>query len=214
MAYENILVETVGAVGRITLNRPAALNALCDALIADLNQALAARDVPLSADPKRALMRINRDVRFSADKSPYKTYAAAMLTRVPGELSPGLLYMQVGLDGAFAGLGFYDLPTPELTQMREAIAGDPPRWQQVEQQLAANGLQLAVENPLKRLPRGFDLAEVSDVADALRLRGFVVKRLLTVEELADARLVQQIAAFAAAGLPLLNFGWSALESHT
>ncbi len=40
MAYENILVETVGAVGRITLNRPAALNALCDALIADLNQAL------------------------------------------------------------------------------------------------------------------------------------------------------------------------------
>ena len=40
MAYENILVETVGAVGKITLNRPAALNALCDALIADLNQAL------------------------------------------------------------------------------------------------------------------------------------------------------------------------------
>jgi enoyl-CoA hydratase len=40
MAYENILVETVGAVGKITLNRPAALNALCDALIAELNQAL------------------------------------------------------------------------------------------------------------------------------------------------------------------------------
>ena len=40
MAYENILVETVGAVGRITLHRPAALNALCDALIAELNQAL------------------------------------------------------------------------------------------------------------------------------------------------------------------------------
>jgi enoyl-CoA hydratase len=40
MAYENILVETIGAVGRITLNRPAALNALCDALIAELNQAL------------------------------------------------------------------------------------------------------------------------------------------------------------------------------
>ncbi len=40
MAYENILVETRGAVGIVTLNRPKALNALCAALIAELGQAL------------------------------------------------------------------------------------------------------------------------------------------------------------------------------
>lgn len=40
MAYENILVETRGAVGLVTLNRPKALNALCAALIAELGQAL------------------------------------------------------------------------------------------------------------------------------------------------------------------------------
>ncbi len=40
MAYENILVETHGPVGLIRLNRPKALNALCDALIKDLGQAL------------------------------------------------------------------------------------------------------------------------------------------------------------------------------
>jgi enoyl-CoA hydratase len=40
MAYENILVETKGAVGIVTLNRPKALNALCAALIAELGQAL------------------------------------------------------------------------------------------------------------------------------------------------------------------------------
>jgi len=40
MRYENILVETRGAVGLITLNRPQALNALCDALIRELGQAL------------------------------------------------------------------------------------------------------------------------------------------------------------------------------
>lgn len=40
MPYENILVETKGAVGIVTLNRPTALNALCDALITELNQAL------------------------------------------------------------------------------------------------------------------------------------------------------------------------------
>jgi enoyl-CoA hydratase len=40
MAYENILVETRGAVGLVTLNRPQALNALCDNLIHELNVAL------------------------------------------------------------------------------------------------------------------------------------------------------------------------------
>ena len=40
MSYENILVEIRGAVGLITLNRPKALNALCDSLIRELNQAL------------------------------------------------------------------------------------------------------------------------------------------------------------------------------
>ncbi|CCQ75739.1 enoyl-CoA hydratase [Magnetospira sp. QH-2] len=41
MAFENIIVETKGPVGLITLNRPKALNALCDALIAELGEALA-----------------------------------------------------------------------------------------------------------------------------------------------------------------------------
>ena len=40
MTYENILVETRGSVGLITLNRPDALNALNSALIDDLNAAL------------------------------------------------------------------------------------------------------------------------------------------------------------------------------
>jgi enoyl-CoA hydratase len=40
MNYENILIETRGAVGLITLNRPKALNALCDALVREMGQAL------------------------------------------------------------------------------------------------------------------------------------------------------------------------------
>jgi enoyl-CoA hydratase len=44
MAYENILVETRGAVGLVTLNRPKALNALCGALVDELGLALEAFD--------------------------------------------------------------------------------------------------------------------------------------------------------------------------
>jgi enoyl-CoA hydratase len=51
MTYQNILVETRGAVGLITLNRPQALNALCDALIRELGSALDAfeRDAAVGA---------------------------------------------------------------------------------------------------------------------------------------------------------------------
>ncbi|MDA0663017.1 MAG: enoyl-CoA hydratase-related protein, partial [Proteobacteria bacterium] len=48
MAYEYILVETHDAVGLVTLNRPAALNALCAGLIAELGQALDALEADTS----------------------------------------------------------------------------------------------------------------------------------------------------------------------
>ncbi len=63
MTYENILVETHGRVGLIRLNRPKALNALCDALIKDLGQALDA----FEADPNiGAIVLTGNEKAFAA----------------------------------------------------------------------------------------------------------------------------------------------------
>src|SRR5262245_24668270 len=51
------------------------------ALIDDLTSAFARRKIPLRGDGKRSIFRLNRDVRFSKDKSPYKTHAGAVMTR-------------------------------------------------------------------------------------------------------------------------------------
>ena len=51
------------------------------AFVTDLGNELADRGLPLRANPKHSLFRIHRDVRFSRDKSPYKTNAGAVLTR-------------------------------------------------------------------------------------------------------------------------------------
>jgi uncharacterized protein (DUF2461 family) len=69
------------------------------ALISALNEALAARDLPLAGDPKKSLFRIHRDVRFSKDKRPYKTHVSATLTRDGGKLSPGLIYLHIEPEG-------------------------------------------------------------------------------------------------------------------
>ena len=50
-------------------------------LVTDLAARLAKTKTPLRGDAKRSLFRINRDVRFSKHKNPYKTYAGATLTR-------------------------------------------------------------------------------------------------------------------------------------
>ena len=63
MSYENILVETRGAVGLITLNRPQALNALCDALIHELGQALDAFEAD---DAIGAIVLTGSDKAFAA----------------------------------------------------------------------------------------------------------------------------------------------------
>lgn len=68
-------------------------------LIAALNEALAARGLPLAGDPKKSVFRIHRDVRFSKDKRPYKTHVSATLTRDGQKLSPGLVYVHIEPEG-------------------------------------------------------------------------------------------------------------------
>lgn len=71
-----------------------------EALVAATTDALAARGLPLAGDAKKSLFRIHRDVRFSKDKSPYKTHVSATLTRTGPDglwrkMSPGMVYVHI-----------------------------------------------------------------------------------------------------------------------
>ncbi|MEK9899616.1 MAG: enoyl-CoA hydratase [Rhodospirillaceae bacterium] len=85
MAYENIEIETNGHVGVITLNRPKALNALCDALVAELGQALDAFEadenvgcIVLTGSEKA--FAAGADIKEMAEKSYMDAYLADFIT--------------------------------------------------------------------------------------------------------------------------------------
>ena len=59
-------------------------------LVEDLASAFAKSGIPLRGDRKASLFRLNRDIRFSKDKSPYKTHAGAVLTRGGAKDDAGL----------------------------------------------------------------------------------------------------------------------------
>lgn len=185
--------------------------------VESLALAFAAHDIPLTGSAERSLFRINRDVRFSKDKRPYKTNVAALLTRDGTKQGKGVFYISLGghHEGAqrraMMGAGFYAPDPSDLAALRAGIARAPDRWLETEAALAAAGLACARENSLARLPKGFESYAGSPVADALKLKGLHVWTEIPVERLGAPDLIDDAVGFARSAQPLLEFGWSALS---
>jgi uncharacterized protein (TIGR02453 family) len=181
------------------------------ALLADLTALFAKKRVPLKADGKRSIFRLNRDIRFSKDKSPYKTHAGAVMTRSGGKNDPGVLYVHVSPEGCFVAAGFY-MPEPEtLRRMREAIKAKPAQFKSMLKTLEKGGLKFSDYERLTRVPRGFEELKDGPLADAVCLKSFIVEEPVDDAVVGSTELVETMAAFTDRALPLLKFGWAALE---
>ncbi|HEX9289353.1 MAG TPA: DUF2461 domain-containing protein [Anaeromyxobacteraceae bacterium] len=182
------------------------------ALLAEVRDRIAGAYGRLSlALPK--VFRIHRDVRFSKDKSPYKTHVAGLVAlepatgREPAE-PPAAIYFHVGVDERFAGTGLWTMAPETLRRFRAAIA-DPRRGTELARHLAPlleRGFTLSAPETLRRVPAGVDPDHPR--GHLLRMKGLVVappevpRRLLTkpalVEWLADqARAAAPVAIWLA-----------------
>ena len=179
-------------------------------LAEDVGAALARKELPLTGDSKRSMFRIHRDVRFSRDKSPYKTHAGLVWMR-PGfkKISPGILYLHVADEGCFLAAGFYGLDRPVLDAVRGAVRDDGAAFTAAVDHAAAAGLELDLSDSMTRLPRGFE-----DVGPALappiKARHLILRRPLAHRDVAEPGLVCALVAAVEAALPFLQFGWNAI----
>lgn len=179
------------------------------ALIADLSAGCGAAGLPLRGDG-RSIFRLNRDIRFSKDKRPYKTNGGAVLTPDGSKKSPGLLYVHVDPEGCFTAAGFWHPEPEQLLALRRAIAKDPKAFRAVLAKLKKAGLALGDGDPLSRLPKGFEGVEDEEAARAIRMRNLVLRRPLADATMFSPKLAGEIVAFARDAEPLLRFGWAAL----
>ncbi len=180
------------------------------ALVADLVTRFAGAKIPLTADPMKATFRIHRDVRFSNDKSPYKTHAGAVLNRDGTKGTSGLLYLHVDPKGSFAAAGFYQPDPRQLSAIRGAIAAKPKMFQAVLDGLREADLDLSPEDSLTRMPRGLEAMAESPLARYLRLRHFIARAPLEPDVLTSDALPARVFEFARLCQPLLRFGWAAI----
>lgn len=172
--------------------------------------ALARRKLLFTGDPRTAIMRIHRDVRFAKDKRPFNAHTAMMLSRDGRRDSTGKFYLQVDPKGSFLAAGFYRPAPEELLRLRRAIVARPTRFLAMQQALGKTGLTLDPEDQLTRRPSGF--ADLDPrIEAAVRLKSFFVLRELAAPLVTDrAALLKSAVDFAAASMPLMRFGWDVL----
>ena len=161
----------------------------------------------LVADPRPnggALFRIYRDVRFSKDKTPYKTHAALRFPHEDGKdvHTPGY-YLHLEPGSVYAGAGVWHPESSVLRQVRDAIVADPAAWKRVKSGKAFRAqCQLGGES-LKRPPKGFDPEH--PLIEDLKRKDFVAFTEFTEEDALDASFQKKLVSSFKAMAPLNAF---------
>ena len=128
------------------------------ALFGDIARRLAPVYRPLALG-EPTVLRIHRDVRFSRDKSPYKTRIEAVL-RLAGvpvaQVGNAVLYVELGLDEEYAGVGCYYFDAARLARWRKAVSGAPgAALLRIIAALRRAGHDVRSYHEYKRVPSGF-----------------------------------------------------------
>lgn len=185
------------------------------ALVDEMDARLALFAPEFVGDRRRSVFRVHRDVRFSRDKRPYKTYAACWLfhrdagrTKGPHDSAAAAgYYFHLEPRRCFVGGGVWMPPSPQLRRLRDAIVEDP------------HGLSRAVANPalqaltggldedegevMKRFPRGYPTE--GEGARWLRYRSFTATRDLTDAEAVAPDIADRIEEVCRALLPMMRW---------
>ncbi len=156
-------------------------------------------------DPKRAVYRIYRDVRFSKDKSPYKTHVAAVFAfRGPEKHAGAGFYFHFSADELLVGGGVYAPGSTELLKIRQQIAANPDELRAIIKGRTFKKLFTNIEGEqLKRIPKGFPQDHPG--ADLLVYKQFLAGATLPAGEVESPNIAKTITKHFKAIAPFLHY---------
>ena len=182
-------------------------------LVEEVDVRLAEITPEIIGSPKKSMFRIHRDVRFSKDKSPYKTHAACWFFHrdagrgVGGDAAHGGagFYFHMAPTGSFCGGGIWMPPRPALQRIRQSLVDDQEGFEEIvlARSFKRRFGDLDPEGMLTRMPRGFE--ESHPAAKWLRHQSFTAGTELTAADISSAKLPDTLAKHYAAMAPLIRW---------
>jgi uncharacterized protein (TIGR02453 family) len=161
--------------------------------IAKLIKELAAIDPQFSADtePKKALMRIYRDVRFSKNKDPYKkNYGIAFDVKGYGP-NTAAYYLHLQPGNTFFGVGFWQPESSVLKMIREEIDYNTSEFLDViNAKEFKDTYRLSQEDKLKKAPKGYEITHPQ--IELLKLKSFIAIYSIPDAELFKPTIVDKL----------------------
>ena len=174
-------------------------------VIGEINDVLAGFAPEHVRDPRKAMFRIYRDTRFSADKRPYKQHVGAWWVRSGLEKTSGAgFYFHIGAKEVIVAAGAYMATPEQLLAIRRHIEAN---YQQTRKLLDDRKLRALMQEwegePMKRVPKGFP--QDSPAAELLKCRRWGLSATLPAALATDPKLVKEVARRFQAAAPLVSF---------
>ncbi len=176
------------------------------ALVADFIKVMSTYDESLEAlNVKDCTFRINRDIRFSKDKSPYKTHMGIWLSTGQKNTNLAGYYIHIEKGQSFIAGGKWQPENDDLKKIRKEIEFFHDELDEIldDKKFAATFGGFDRENSLKTAPKGYEKDHVA--IEHLKLKSFVVTKKIDDKLLLDKDFVQKVAAELALIKPLNEF---------
>lgn len=139
---------------------------------------------------KMKMFRIYRDVRFSKDKTPYKTHFAGSFSRLGARLRGGY-YLHLKPGGSFAATGFWDPNKEDLFRIRKELEMDASSFRKVVNDKALKSVWGELQGDgVKTAPKGFD-KEHPDI-DLIKRKQFIFVRNFSDKEVLSASFAEEV----------------------
>ena len=155
---------------------------------------------------KECTFRINRDVRFSKNKAPYKSNISAIFSKGGKRADTAGFYVHIEPGAAFVAAGYWNPEPKKLASVRQEIDYNLEEWKKI---LSAKKFKqhftegLSKEDTLQRPPKGYD--EENPAIEFLKLKSFIISKKITDAELLDKNYIKNIVAISMAAKPMLDF---------
>ncbi len=154
---------------------------------------------------KDCIFRINRDIRFSKDKSPYKTNMGAYINPGGKKINTPGYYFHCEPGQSFAAGGLY-IPEPAvLAKVRQEIDYSFDDWKKIINGKAFKKYFPKVDGieVLSRPPKGY--TDDNPAIGFLKMKSFIVSRPLTDKQLTDKILLKEVSKTFEAMKPMIDF---------